>query len=227
MSAPRTNSAGSSLLAPDQSDTRESGFAVVGSTTLFQGRIVGVREDVVRMPDGSEAKREIVAHMGAVVVVALDEHENVVLVRQYRPALRAWLTELPAGLLDVADEPPLKAAQRELAEEAQLSAATWHTLLDLHSSPGFSDETVRVYLARELTPVERPDGFVVEHEEVTMTVTRVPLDAAVTSTLAGEITNAAAAAGVLAAVAARADGWQGLRAADLAWWTPPTEPARR
>src|ERR1700754_1277851 len=100
-------------------------FAVVDTTTLFQGRIVGVREDVVRMPDGSEAKREIVAHLGAVVVVALDDDENVVLVRQYRRAVRAWRTELPAGLLDVDGEPPLEAAQRELAEEAQLSAATW------------------------------------------------------------------------------------------------------
>jgi 8-oxo-dGDP phosphatase len=209
------------------SDKRNGDFAVIDTTTLFQGRIVGVREDVVRMPDGSEAKREIVAHLGAVVVVALDEAENVVLVRQYRPAVRAWLTELPAGLLDVDGEPPLEAAQRELAEEAQLSAATWHTLLDLHSSPGFSDETVRVYLARDLSAEDRPDGFVVEHEEVTMTVTREPLDTAVQRTLAGEITNAAAAAGVLAAAAARANGWRGLRAADLAWWTPDAEQAQQ
>ena len=106
----------------------DADFAVVDTTTLFQGRIVGVREDVVRMPDGSQAKREIVAHMGAVVIVALDADENVVLVRQYRPAVRAWLTELPAGLLDVDGEPAHVAASRELAEEAQLSAATWHTL---------------------------------------------------------------------------------------------------
>src|ERR1700753_4194829 len=111
-------------------------FAVVDTTTLFQGRIVGVREDVVRMPDGSQAKREIVAHMGAVVIVALDADENVVLVRQYRPAVRAWLTAMPAGLLDVDGEPAHVAASRELAEEVQLSAATWHTLLDLHTSPG-------------------------------------------------------------------------------------------
>lgn len=207
------------------SDQRNGDFTVIDTTTLFQGRIVGVREDVVRMPDGSEAKREIVAHLGAVVVVALDENENVVLVRQYRPAVRAWLTELPAGLLDVDGEPPLEAAQRELAEEAQLSAATWHTLLDLHSSPGFSDETVRVYLARDLSAEDRPDGFVVEHEEVTMTVTREPLETAVARTLAGQITNAAAAAGVLAAAAARANGWHGLRPADVAWWTPDAEQA--
>ncbi len=198
----------------------EADFAVVDSTSLFQGRIVGVREDVVRMPDGSHAKREIVAHMGAVVVVALDADENVVLVRQYRPAVRAWLTELPAGLLDIDGEPAHIAASRELAEEAQLSAATWHTLLDLYTSPGFSDETVRVYLARDLEPAPRPDGFVVEHEEVTMTVSRMPLRDAVAAALAGEITNAASVAGVLAAAAARADDWRGLRAADLPWRTP-------
>jgi ADP-ribose pyrophosphatase len=198
----------------------EADFAVVDSTMLFQGRIVGVREDVVRMPDGSQAKREIVAHMGAVVIVALDADENVVLVRQYRPAVRAWLTELPAGLLDVDGEPAHLAASRELAEEAQLSAATWHTLLDLHTSPGFSDETVRVYLARDLEPASRPDGFVVEHEEVSMTVSRMPLHAAVDAALAGEITNAASVAGVLAAAAARANDWRGLRAADLPWRTP-------
>jgi ADP-ribose pyrophosphatase len=195
-------------------------FAVVDSTTLFQGRIVGVREDLVRMPDGSQARREIVAHMGAVVIVALDADENVVLVRQYRPAVRAWLTELPAGLLDVDGEPAHVAAGRELAEEAQLSAATWHTLLDLHTSPGFSDETVRVYLARDLEPAPRPDGFVVEHEEVSMTVSRMPLRAAVDAALAGEITNAASVAGVLATAAARANDWRGLRAADLPWRTP-------
>ncbi len=131
----------------------EADFAVVDSTTLFQGRIVGVREDVVRMPDGSQAKREIVAHMGAVVIVALDADENVVLVRQYRPAVRAWLTELPAGLLDVDGEPAhVAAASANSPRRHSLRPATWHMLLDLHTSPGFSDETVRVYLARGLEP---------------------------------------------------------------------------
>jgi len=198
-------------------------FDVVDSRTLFQGRVISVREDTVQMPDGSQAKREIVGHMGAVVVVALDADEQVVMVNQYRPAVGARLDELPAGLLDVADEPAQVAAARELAEEAQLSARTWHTLLDLHSSPGFSDEAVRVFLARDLSSAARPDGFVVEHEEVDMSVSRVPLDAAVRRALDGEITNAAAVAGVLAAAVARAAGWSELRPADAPW---PAKPER-
>ncbi|HEY8302843.1 MAG TPA: NUDIX hydrolase, partial [Jatrophihabitans sp.] len=195
----------------------------VSSTTLFEGRILSVREDVVRMPDGSQAKREIVDHMGAVVIAAVDDQDRIVLVNQYRPAVRARLDELPAGLLDIDGEPAVEAARRELAEEAQLQARTWHTLLDLYSSPGFSDEAVRVFLARDLDEAPRPDGFVVEHEELSMAVTRVPLDEAVDRALAGRISNSAAVAGVLAAAAARASGFRGLRAADAPW---PAKPGR-
>ncbi len=117
----------------------------------------------------------------------------------------------------------MQAAQRELAEEAQLQAASWHTLLDLYSSPGFSDEAVRVFLARDLEPAPRPDGFVVEHEELDMAVSRVPLSEAVERALAGRISNAAAVAGVLAAAAARSAGYQGLRAGDASW---PAKPGR-
>jgi ADP-ribose pyrophosphatase len=198
-------------------------FDIVSSTTLFEGRILSVREDVVRMPDGSQAKREIVDHMGAVVIAAVDDQDRIVLVNQYRPAVRARLDELPAGLLDIDGEPAVEAARRELAEEAQLQARTWHTLLDLYSSPGFSDEAVRVFLARDLDEAPRPDGFVVEHEELSMAVTRVPLDEAVDRALAGRISNSAAVAGVLAAAAARASGFRGLRAADAPW---PAKPGR-
>lgn len=192
-------------------------FQVLSSKTKFEGKVISVREDVIGMPDGSQASREIVGHLGAVVVAALDEQERIVLVNQYRPPIRQRLEELPAGLLDVDGEPPLDAARRELAEEAQLQAATWHTLLDLHTSPGFSDEAVRVFLARDLTLADRPEGFVVEHEEVSMTVRRLPLDEAVGMALAGELTNAATVAGVLATAVARAAGWSGLRAADAPW----------
>jgi 8-oxo-dGTP pyrophosphatase MutT (NUDIX family) len=191
-------------------------FDLVDSRMLFEGRVVSVRQDSIRMPDGSIAEREIVDHMGAVVVVALDDEDQVVMVNQYRPAIGARLDELPAGLLDVADEAPLDAARRELAEEALLGAEQWDVLLDLHSSPGFSDEAVRVFLARDLRAAPRPDGFAVEHEEATMTVTRVPLETAVDRVFAGEITNAAAVAGVLAAHAARSSQ-RALRAQDAPW----------
>jgi 8-oxo-dGDP phosphatase len=203
--------------------TSDDGYTIVDSAPLFSGAIISVRRDTVRMPDGSSADREIVDHPGAVGVVALDEHDRVVMVNQYRPALRMRLDELPAGLLDVDGEPALIAAQRELAEEVGLQADEWQVLLDLHTSPGFSDEAIRIYLARGLSEAPHPDGFVVSGEEVDMTVTRVPLDEAVARVLAGAITNAAAAAGITAAAAARAGHWRGLRPADTPW---PARPGR-
>jgi ADP-ribose pyrophosphatase len=192
-------------------------YPVLDSELIYRGKVVTLRRDTLQMDDGTRAEREIVAHPGAVGIVAIDHDDRIVLVSQYRPAVRARLDELPAGLLDVTDEPPLEAARRELAEEALLQADDWQVLLDLYTSPGFSDEAIRIYLARGLTEEARPDGFVVEGEEVGMTITRVPLDEALLRVLAGEITNAAAVAGILAAVVARANGWSGLRRSDAAW----------
>jgi 8-oxo-dGTP pyrophosphatase MutT (NUDIX family) len=197
------------------------GYGVIDSTTLFTGKIISVRRDTLQMPDGSRAEREIVDHPGAVGIVALDEHDRVVMVNQYRPALRLRLDELPAGLLDVDGEPAVEAARRELAEEALLQADDWLVLLDLHTSPGFSDEAIRIYLARDLSAAPHPDGFESAAEEADMTVTRVPLDEAVQRVLAGDITNAAAAAGILAAAIGRSTQWQGLRAADAPWPARP------
>src|SRR5205823_14189584 len=111
------------------------------------------------MPDGRVAVREVVEHMGAVAVVALDDDGRVVLIRQYRHPTREFLVELPAGLLDVSGEPAVETARRELFEEAALRAATWHTLVDLRSSPGMTDEAVRVYLARDLTEVPEAERY--------------------------------------------------------------------
>jgi 8-oxo-dGDP phosphatase len=196
-------------------------FPVVSSKQVFDGHVIAVRIDEVRMPDGSTATREIVDHPGAVGIVALDGDENVVLVNQYRPALGRRLDELPAGLLDVAGEAALVAAQRELAEEAGLAAGRWDVLLDLNTSPGFSDEAIRIYLARDLHEPGEPDGFEPEHEEVSMTVTRVPLADALARVLAGGITNAAAVAGILATAHARTTGFAGLRPADAPWTDHP------
>jgi 8-oxo-dGTP pyrophosphatase MutT (NUDIX family) len=147
----------------------------------------------------------------------------VVLVNQYRHAVRARLDELPAGLLDLEGESALDAAKRELAEETALAADEWDVLVDLHSSPGFSNEAVRVYLARGLRPVDDGDVFQPEHEELTLTVERVPLAEAVHQVLSGNLTNASAVAGLLAAVHGRATGWRDLRPADAKW---PARPGR-
>jgi 8-oxo-dGTP pyrophosphatase MutT (NUDIX family) len=203
--------------------TTRPDYSVLESETVFTGRILTVRVDHVRMSDGAVADREVVEHIGAVAVLALDDDGSIVMVNQYRHPIAERLDELPAGLLDVDGESALSAARRELAEEADLTAAEWHVLLDLYPSPGFSTEAIRIYLARDLSPVPDHDRFVREHEEITLTVHRLPLDEAVERTLAGTITNASAVAGILAAAHARNAGWTSLRPADAAW---PARPGR-
>lgn len=198
-------------------------FEVLSSEHRFSGSVIAVRTDAVRMPDGSVANRDVVVHPGAVAILALDADDNVVMVRQYRHPVGHELLELPAGLLDVEGEPALTGARRELHEEANLAATDWAVLLDIYNSSGMSDEAIRVYLARGLTEVDEKDRFAPEHEEISMTVERHPLDELVRMALAGELVNGTAVAGVLAAWAARADGWSGLRAADVAW---PARPER-
>jgi ADP-ribose pyrophosphatase len=200
--------------------TEPAPYAVRSVEEIYRGRVVTLRRDLVRMPDGDEAVREIVEHPGAVGVLAIDEDERVVLVNQYRHPVGRRLDELPAGLLDVAGEPALVGAQRELAEEAHLAAQRWDVLVDLNPSPGFSSEAIRIYLARDLSE-DPAEGFVAEHEELTLTVSRVPLSECVQRVLAGDITNGAAVAGIMAADVVRRGGWSGLRPADAPWLDRP------
>jgi ADP-ribose pyrophosphatase len=180
----------------NQRPVPEHDFQTVDSETLYVGKIFALRADEVRMPHGNTARREVVEHYGAVAVVALDDDNNVVLVYQYRHPLGRRLWELPAGLLDLGGEAPHLTAARELQEEAGLAAAQWRTLVDLDSAPGFSDESVRVYLATGLTDVGRPDA---RDEEADLTLRRFPLDEAVRMILGGEIVNSLAVGGILAA----------------------------
>ncbi|MCW2742960.1 MAG: nudF [Blastococcus sp.] len=179
-------------------------FQVLASETVFEGHVISLRRDTVSMPGGGDSVREIVHHPGAVAVVALDADDRVVLVRQYRHPVGRHLWELPAGLRDADGEPPLETAKRELAEEALLAAENWSLLVSVYNSPGFSDELVQIYLAEGLSEVERPHGFVVEHEEADMTLERVPLADAVQRVFDGDIRNSSAVAGILAAARHRA-----------------------
>ena len=178
-------------------------YEVLASEEIYSGRIISLRKDTVAMPGGGDSVREVVHHPGAVGVVALDDADRVVMLRQYRHPVRAHLWELPAGLRDVDDEPPVETARRELAEETQLSAARWSLLTSQNPSPGFCDELVHLFLAEGLSEVARPDGFVVEHEELDMTVERVPLADAVQWVFDGKIRNSLAVIGVLAAAQVR------------------------
>ena len=123
-------------------------FETVSSETVYRGKILALRTDEVRMPGGGTAMREVVEHYGAVAVAAVDDHDRLMMIYQYRTALNRRLWELPAGLLDEPGEAPAVAAARELREETGLVADDWRVLIDVALSPGFCDEAVRVYLAR-------------------------------------------------------------------------------
>ncbi|MEH1098404.1 NUDIX hydrolase [Micromonospora sp. CPCC 205561] len=192
----------------------EHRYEVRSRTERYRGRIFQVVSEEVTMPGGGTGVRDLVRHVGAVAVVALDAAGQVVLIRQYRHPVGRHLWELPAGLTDVTGEDLAAAALRELAEEVDLTAGRIDVLVDLHSSPGFTNELVRVFLARDLAEVPAERRHERHFEEADLQVARVDLDEAVRMVLAGEITNASCVAGLLAAARARDTGWSGLRPAD-------------
>jgi 8-oxo-dGTP pyrophosphatase MutT (NUDIX family) len=198
-------------------------FETASSETLHTGNIFALRRDEVRMPGGNLATREVVEHYGAVAIVAMDDSKNIPMVYQYRHAFRRRLWELPAGLLDVAGEPPHLTAARELKEEVGLQAGTWRVLVDLNTAPGFNDESVRVYLATGLSEVDRPEAH---DEEADMTMRWVPIDEAARLVLAGEVLNSIAVAGILAAHAVTT-GVAEPRPVDSPWIDKPTAFAAR
>lgn len=172
-------------------------YEVVATEERFRGHIISVVTDVVRMPGGGTGARDVVRHPGAVGIVAVDGDRNVLLIRQYRHAVRERLWEVPAGIRDVDGEPPERTAARELHEETGWEAGTITPLLVLHPTPGGSDERCEVFLGRDLREAaERPE---VADEEADLEVRWVPLAEAVEWALDGRITNAMCLAGVLAA----------------------------
>ncbi len=175
---------------------RDVELEVVSSEIVYEGAVWDVRSDTVRYGDG-EMTRQYVEHPGAAAVVAVDDHRRVVLIQQYRHPISQRDWEIPAGLLDVAGEPPLETAKRELSEEVDLAAEQWQHLVSMRTTPGGSDEVVHVFLARGLSAVE--NDFEREHEESDMLVQRVELSEVVDAVLEGRVRNGILAVGVLAA----------------------------
>ncbi len=205
-------------LGPAEVADAAMAWPVVGHRVLGSGAVSDFVDDQVATPSGETMARQYLLHPGAVGVIAWDDDDRIVVVRQYRHPVGFRLTEPPAGLLDHPDEDPLLAVQRELAEEAGLRAERWQVLVDLFTTPGANQETLRIYLARDLSPAPAPDGFVADHEEADMEVCLAARADLVGAVLAGQLQNPTMVAGVLALETARLSGrLDALRPADAAW----------
>lgn len=184
---------------PEQAESlRDEPFEpeVLQSDLVYEGRVWDVRSDRVRYGDG-EMVRQYVDHTGAVAILALDDDGRVLLIQQYRHPIRHRDWELPAGLLDVEGEEPLAAARRELAEEADLTAAHWEPLVSSWTTPGGNDEMIHIFLATGIEAAGTAHDR--EDEEADIRVEWVPLADAVDAVLAGRMHNGILTIGVLAA----------------------------
>jgi ADP-ribose pyrophosphatase len=173
---------------------------VVDSRIVHRGRYLDVRVDTIERSDGSRSQRDIVAHPGAVTVVAIDDEDRVLLVRQWRTAAERSLLELPAGTLDVdrvtgTTEDPDAASRRELEEETGCRAGTWQRLAGFWTTPGFTTELMHLYLATDLQAADADRRLPEEDERLELE--RVPFDAAVAAVERGEIADAKSIVGLL------------------------------
>ena len=173
----------------------------VSSRLIFDGKVVHLYKDTVRLPDGAESVREYVKHIGAVCILPLTDDGEVILERQYRYAVRQILTEIPAGKLDAPDEDPLEAAKRELREETGATERVMIPLGDYYGSPAILGERIRMFLAKGLT-----FGETEFDEDEFLEVFRLPLDEAEAAVLRGEIPDGKTQAAILRAAAMRRAG---------------------
>ncbi|GAC1484884.1 MAG: NUDIX hydrolase [Pseudarthrobacter sp.] len=198
---------------------------LLSTEKVYEGRIWDVVSDSFQLSETGEAlTRDYIDHPGAVAVLPMNDAGEVLLIRQYRHPVGMDLWEIPAGLLDVEGEDFVVGAARELAEEADLAAATWNVLADFFNSPGSSSEAIRIYLARGLSEVPHHERHERTDEEAEIQFHWITLDEAVASVLAGRLHNPSAVVGILAAAAARADDFAGLRPGDAPW---PAHPSQR
>jgi 8-oxo-dGDP phosphatase len=193
-------------------DLPAESWPVSGTEEQFSNWLISVRTDKVQMPDSHHAERTVITHIGAVAVLALDEQDRVLMIRQYRHPVARQLWELPAGLRDVTGEALVDTARRELLEETGYAAREWHALIDSYSSPGIITERMRIFLARGLEAAD--SDYQREGEEKFLRTAWVPLAEAVAAALAGKLHNGATVQGVLAGYIAQAAGFSRLRPAD-------------
>jgi ADP-ribose pyrophosphatase len=158
---------------------------ILGSRCVHDGRVVRLDLEDVRLPNGNVVTLEIVRHPGAAAVVPVDDEGQAVLVRQYRHATGSWVVEVPAGKLDRPGEPPEDCARREVEEETGYRAGRLEPLGWIWTTPGFSDEKIWLFLARDLTRTQAS----LQSDEV-LTVMRLPLEEAARMALEGEIQDA-------------------------------------
>ena len=184
---------------PDELADRPMAWPVVSSPDMHRDDwVVALREDRITRPGHPEEfSRLSLEHPGAVIVLAVDDDERVMCLRQYRHTSRHEFVELPAGLRDAGDEPAVETAKRELREEVELDAADWRLLLSTFSSAGITDEVHEIFLARGLTHAPRGD-FEMEHEEAEMERFWVPMADLLEAVLEGRVRQGPLAQAVLA-----------------------------
>ena len=205
-------------LARDEVTDVPMAWPLAGHRVLGQGAVSDFVNDTVVTPDGGRMERQYLLHPGAVGVVAWDAADRIAVVRQYRHPVGFQLVEPPAGLLDADGESWVAAAERELAEEVGLRAGRWQVLVDLFTSPGGTQESLRIYLARDLSAADAPEGFVADGEEAHMEIAWVARADLVEAILGGRLQNPTMVAGVLALETARLSGrLDALRPADAPW----------
>jgi len=192
-------------------------WPVSASETVHStGRVISVRRDTIEPPGRDTFVRDVVVHPGAVGVIALDDSNRMLLVRQYRHPVGYRLLEPPAGLLDVQGEQYRLGGERELWEETGTKAADWRILVDAFTSPGLTNEAVRIFLARDLSPAD--EAYTRLHEEADMETVWAPLVEVVGAVLAGHLQNPILVMGALAAwTALNGPGFESLRPADSPW----------
>ncbi|MGG5173019.1 NUDIX domain-containing protein [Pseudarthrobacter sp. J1738] len=195
---------------------------LLSTETVYKGRIWDVVSDTFELSeDKSPLVRDYIDHPGAVAIVPMNELGEILLLKQYRHPVGMDLWEVPAGLLDIEGEDFVVGAARELAEEADLVAGSWHVLTDFFNSPGSSSEAIRIYLARDLSLVPEAERHVRTEEEAEIEFAWTPLSAAVEAVLSGELHNPSAVVGILAAAAAQKQNFSSLRPANSPWSAHP------